>query len=94
MLLRQNTPNIPDDKDTQTGRWAQFIQQCSEASQQADCIIMGDTNLDHKKWNAPDNFHEDMVNLVKNNLETQGFLQLVQGPTRFWPQQTDSLIDK
>ena len=92
--MRQNTPNTPDDKDTQTRRWAQFVQQWVEASNQADCIIIGDTNLDHNKWTHPDNLHEDMVNLIKNNIEIKGFQQIIQGSTRFWSQQADSLIDK
>ena len=34
-----------------------------------------------------------MVNMIKNEIETIGFEQIVTGATRFWPGKSDSLID-
>ena len=85
---------MTDDDDLQTIRWAQFIQQWVQASQEGDCIVMGDTNLDHLKWTNPESKHLDMINMVKTLIETAGFTQLIQEPTRFWSGSTDSLIDK
>ena len=93
-LLRQALPNDTDSEIQQTNRWSQFIQQWTAANQLGDVIVIGDTNLDELKWSAPEHINLNMVNLVKMEIETQGFQQLIQGPTRFWPQQSDSLIDK
>ena len=55
---------------------------------------MGDTNLDTNKWASPDSEHVIMTDLVKNHIETSGFIQLVRGDTRFWPNTPSSLIDQ
>ena len=60
----------------------------------SDVVVIGDTNLDEVKWASPDPINTDMVNLVKTRIETIGFQQLVNGVTRCWPNQSDSLIDK
>ena len=71
-----------------------FIQQWISASQQGNVTVIGDTNLDHLKRAVPEHSHLNMVNLDKHEIETLGYTQLVHGPTRFWPQKADSLIDK
>ena len=58
------------------------------------CWIIGDVNLDAMKWNSPDYDHEDMVELVKTDIETENFQQLIENPTRFWPNQPSSLLDQ
>ena len=93
-LLRQPPPNETDSEIEQTNRWTQFIQQWTTASRSGDVIVIGDTNLDELKWAAPEYININMVNLVKFEIETLGFQQLIQGPTRFGSQQSDSLIDK
>ena len=45
------------------------------------------------KWAAPDSDHTVMVDLIKDRIETQGFCQIVEGDTRFWPHTPSSLID-
>ena len=55
---------------------------------------MGDTNLDQMKWGRPDQINLAMTNLVKDKMETRGFSQLITGPTRFWENQSESLLDQ
>ena len=93
-LLRQPLPNTTDSEFLQNMRWERFINQWVTASQNADCYIVGDTNLDHLKWLNPDQINTVMTNMVKNTIETLGYHQLIRGATRFWPTQSDSLIDK
>ena len=50
--------------------------------------------MDALKWQQPDQAKIKMTDLVKNCIETMGFNQLIRGPTRFWPNQTSSLIDQ
>ena len=35
-----------------------------------------------------------MTDIIKYKIETIGFFQLIQGPTRFWPHTPESLIDQ
>ena len=79
-VLRQD--HVTDNESQQTDRWRFFINQWITASRLSDCIIIGDTNLDQLKWGKPDQINVAMTNLVKDNLETRGFSQLVTGPTR------------
>ena len=58
------------------------------------CWVVGDTNLDKIKWDIPDNNHVDMVDLTKNEIETNNFHQIIQGTTRSWVGQANSLIDQ
>ena len=76
----------------QLNRWRLFIDQWDRASIQTDCIVLGDLNLDLLRWASPEYKHSEMVDLVKNVIETKGFVQMVQGITRSWPNQADSTI--
>ena len=57
-------------------------------------MILGDTNLDYMKWTTPDFHLKNMVDMVKNQVETLGFAQVVNGITRCWIGQTSSLLDQ
>ena len=87
----------PDDSvsDTcQLERWNKFVQSWVAASRGNEVIVMGDTNLDYKKWALPEQRKQRMVELVKNEVETLGYHQMVNEVTRSWPGQPDSLIDQ
>ena len=58
------------------------------------CIVTGDTNLDKLRWNNPENGIADMVDDTKDEIETENFFQMVEGPTHFWSGHADSLIDQ
>ena len=77
----------------QNRRWAQFLSQVETARISSMCHIIGDFNLDHKKWTTPDHNHLQMITETKNTLEAGGFFQLVTNVTRSWPGQVDTLID-
>ena len=67
--------------------------QWKNASAVKSCWIIGDINLDILKWDQPDYDIEAMVSMLKDNIDTENFQQLVVGPMRFWPNQVSSLID-
>ena len=77
----------------QSKRWAQFLRQVETARISSICHLIGDFNLDYKKWNAPDFAHLQMITETKDGLEAGGFFQLIEDVTRTWPGQIDSLID-
>ena len=77
----------------QTRRWTNFLRQVESARISSTCHLIGDFNLDYKKWTAPDFTQAQMITDTKNSLEGGGFFQMVNGITRTWPGQVDSLID-
>ena len=75
-------------------RWKKFVHQWMEAADNPACIIIGDTNLNKIKWDSPEQIHIPMIDLIKEEIETRNFIQLIENPTRFWNKQTSSLIDQ
>ena len=95
-ILLQGDPDLNPTKSirAQELRWKTFLRQCTTAAaSNIDCILTGDFNIDFVKWNSPDQHHSIMTEDTKAELETQGFIQLVDKPTRFWPGHTPSLLD-
>ena len=92
-LLLQEEGHVTGSCQQQERRWTSFIRQWVKACQGADVIILGDTNLDHLRWDQPEFHQVNMVNQVKTQLETKGFIQHVTGFTRCWRGQTSSLLD-
>ena len=45
------------------------------------------------KWENPDSAHQQMVEDTRVLVENENFDQIVEGPTRFWEGQCQSLID-
>ena len=78
----------------QEQRWNYIVKRWKEITRNKNSIILGDLNLDHLKWGQPDPINENMVNEVKDKLETSGFQQHVTNATRFWRQQEDSCLDQ
>ena len=74
-------------------RWEKVVQTWINLSNDKNCIVVGDINLDQNKWNNPVSTQEHMVDLMKDNIETKGFQQLVTGVTRTMRNSEDSLID-
>ena len=92
--LKQPDGDTSGDIRQQLDRWDSFISQWEAASGRADTFVIGDTNLDYNKWNDPDPDHTNMTDLVKNIIETLGFVQTVRGDTRFWPGADSFLVDQ
>ena len=80
----------------QQQRWSKFVDKWKVAAAVAnhDVYVVGDTNLDFASWDNPDIAHQRMIEKVKLEIEMSGFQQLVQGMTRSWPGQQDSLLDQ
>ena len=78
----------------QTRRWDEITDKWCKAGKKSQCFLLGDLNLDHLKWSNPEAHHTEIVSMVKNKLEVTGFIQLIQVPTRFWPNCEDSLLDQ
>ena len=92
-LLCQDGINTTGDQ--QVERWEKFVCQWERAeSGGAEVLVIGDTNVDMIKYNNPDQEIKPLVDLLNERVVTMGFIQLVQGPTRFWPNTADSLIDQ
>ena len=90
--LHEGAPINSGDMVSQKMRWKKFINQWKQASEISSCWIIGDLNLDVLKWNEQNYENVDLVNLVKDEIETENFSQLIRKPTRFWTGST-SLLD-
>ena len=92
-LIKQPEPNLSRNKNQQESRWKKWIHQWRDACNSGPCLVVGDMNLDLLKWENPEPFHEDMIEMVKVDIQSLNVNQVIQGPTRFWPGTTPSLID-
>ena len=60
----------------------------------SDELQRSDFNVDYLKWDESDHLHNELIEELKDRIETKGFVQLVKGATRFWPNTLPSLIDQ
>ena len=94
-LLRQvENPNKSNEPYLQRARWdQQLVSWKAAAANDANCILLGDLNLDYLEWSQPDSRHKMMVEKTKTDIETAGFTHLVRDMTRCWVGQKDSAVD-
>ena len=92
-LLHPPPPNDTDEWTLQVARWQKTINGWIKASKDSKCFLMGDLNIDYIKWDKPDYRLKKLVQMVKTQIETLGFCQLVNKVTRKWPGQPSSIID-
>ena len=92
-LLLQPQPNLTDDRNLQIVRWKKSINGWLKAAKNTKCILIGDLNLDYTRWANPDFRTKKMVQDTKDQIETQGFCQMIKNVTRSWPGQPSSLVD-
>ena len=93
-LIHDQAPGNSGDLQQQKLRWKKFTGQWKSAAQSKSCWVIGDTNLNYLKWDNPDMDDEYMIDLVKENIEVENFVQVVEKPTRFWPNTESSLLDQ
>ena len=74
-------------------RWKKIVSKWKLLSNNMNCIVIGDINLDHLRWSTPETHLENMVDKLKDSIETCGFHQLIAGITRTWRHQADSILD-
>ena len=77
----------------QEWRWRRWMKQWKLASKAANCYVIGDLNLDHLRWGNPESSQENMIEAIKNDIETAGFIQLISRYTRSMSNQADSCLD-
>ena len=91
--LLQPLPNLTDDRQLQINRWKTTISSWRRAARNGKCILVGDLNLDYKKWNSQDYRLKNLVQIMKDDIESEGFQQLVEEVTRSWPGVPSSTLD-
>ena len=92
-LLRQGSINNTDAIPLQTARWNRFLKQWREIGSRHDTFLIGDLNLDMKRWDDPTYRNKNMVDFTKQEIITEGFTQLIKDTTRSWRGQLDSCVD-
>ena len=93
-LLLQPKPNITATEAAQNQRWSLIISSWRRAAAGTTCVLIGDTNLDYLRWETPEASHGKMVEKTRDEMETQGFTQVIRGYTRQWRGQADSMVDQ
>ena len=86
-------PNETGTPQKQYERWVKFVSTWARAAAEGDVTVLGDLNLDYIKWANPEEGISRMVEKVKVEVETLGFQQMVQGPTRTLRDQPQSNLD-
>ena len=81
-FLMQDEPNLSGSEHQQVLRWNKFVDRWKSAARNKDVLVIGDVNLDFRRWQDPDSGHIRMVEKVKRDIETLGFHQQVEGVTR------------
>ena len=86
-------PNQSGDIQAQRARWSRILSQWTAIQAGRELYVIGDFNLDKLRWTDPDQFHQQMVTETRDKIEILGYVQMVDGPTRFWWDTALSLID-
>ena len=92
-MLLKSKPNPTKSDAAQLARWNLFLNGWKKAAKSKMCILVGDMNLDYLQWDKPEPRHAKMVQRTKDTIEEAGHIQLIQGMTRCWRGQADSLVD-
>ena len=88
------TDDISRSIPQQMARWLMFLDQWERALQSGkEVIVMGDTNLNHLKFNEAGQM-QPLVDKMFESIYPHGVHQCVQGPTHSWPGTTPSGLDQ
>ena len=90
---QQTGPNMSGNINLQINRWARMINQWKKAAKLGDTVVTGDLNLDQLRWQDPPQHHRVMVDMLKEQIEAEGFHQVISGHTRSWRGHRDSSLD-
>ena len=93
LLLQNQHPNNTDDIKLQLERWKTTVNGWKKAARNSKCIVFGDININYNKWDQDDYRLKKFAQVVKDQIETEGFIQLLDKCTRFWPGKPPSLVD-
>ena len=90
-LINRPGPNLSGS--LQNERWSKIVDQWESIQGEGQVLVAGDLNLDHSRWDNPEYEHMNMINELRDKIETLGYVQMVRGPTHFWPNRRSSLVD-
>ena len=94
-LRQQDSSSLAQPE--QLARWLVFLEQWERALEtQKECIVLGDSNIDHLFIGSPQLSqyrHKDLLNQLCNRIYPLGVKQCVQGYTHSRPGQRHSLLD-
>ena len=95
LLLEDQDPQNTwvDKQERQEERWTRVVDQWRRAGANKNCIVLGDLNLDYLRWQNQSQSHMRMTEMIQEDIETIGFVQLLTSHTRTGVNQADSLID-
>ena len=77
----------------QEERFRRILRKWVNTSRGQRVVVIGDLNLDFLRWANPEPHLVQMVDSLKEKIETIGFQQLITEFTRTWNQQADSALD-
>ena len=83
-----------EKQKAQEDRLKIIVEKWKLAGANSRCILIGDINLDYGRWYNPEQFNMNMVDLIQNEIESSGFVQLIASITRRWRHQADSILDQ
>ena len=89
-LLYQPRPNPTLPEEAQIDRWLLLLESWKLAGRKSMCTVLGDMNLDYLRWENPDQAHAIMVDTTKDEIESEGFTQVIRGRTRQWRGQANT----
>ena len=91
--IYEGAPETSGTDEQQLVRFKKLVEKWVSAADSGDVMLVGDVNVDYKKWDQTEYRLKDMVELLKDEVETLGFFQMVKEVTRSWNNQTDSILD-
>ena len=81
-------------QESQLERFTAITKNWEKAGGERDTILLGDLNIDFKKWDSSTGFKAKLVDLVKKPIVQSGFVQLVNEYTWFQPGKCPAILDQ
>ena len=80
--IHNGAPEESESPASQKERWYKFVSTWTKATGKDDVIVFSDTNLDYVRWATPAHCIVNLVNKVKDEIETLGYFQMIEDITR------------
>ena len=78
---------------SKSGGGGKTIVSWRKASKDCRTIVLGDLNIDYLQWSDQNYRSKKLVQMMKDEIETMGFCQLIGKITRSWPGVPSSIVD-
>ena len=69
------------------------MQGWKKATKNSKCIVFGDLNVDFLRWHDPTYRGKKLIQVMKDEIVTLGYGQLIDKVTRSWPGTPSTLVD-